>query len=49
MYRLKITGNRYKDNPVCPCGKSNKDYKFTPSGGVITSCSSSKTGEAVDD
>lgn len=29
MYRLKITGNRYKDNPVCPCGKSNKDYKFT--------------------
>ena len=29
MYKLKITGNRYKDNPVCPCGKSNKDYKFT--------------------
>ena len=29
MSRLKITGNSYKDNPFCPCGKGNKDYRFT--------------------
>ena len=26
--KLKGTGNRFKDNPTCPCGKSNKDGKF---------------------
>ena len=26
--KLKRTGIRFKDNPTCPCGKSNKDGKF---------------------
>lgn len=26
--KLKASGNRYKDNPNCPCGKSNRDGKF---------------------
>lgn len=26
--KLKCTGIRFKDNPTCPCGKSNKDGKF---------------------
>lgn len=26
--KLKRTGVRFKDNPTCPCGKSNKDGKF---------------------
>ncbi len=26
--KLKGTGRRFRDNPTCPCGKSNKDGKF---------------------
>lgn len=26
--KLKGTGSRFRDNPTCPCGKSNKDGKF---------------------
>ena len=28
LRKLKRTGNRFKDNPTCPCGKSNRDNKF---------------------